>query len=40
MYYTAHLAVDRVYEAYGKRLSVMMIIDVIVVDKQVRMYRF
>jgi hypothetical protein len=40
MCYTAHLAVDRVFKTYGKRLSVTTIIDVIVVDKQVRMYRF
>ncbi len=40
MVYTTHLAVDRVYKTYRKRLSVTMIIDAIIVDKQVGMYRF
>jgi hypothetical protein len=33
-------AVDRVFKKYGKRLSVMMIIDAIIVDKQVEIYMF
>jgi hypothetical protein len=40
MGYTAHSAVDRVYKTYGKRISVMMIIDAIIMDKQVGIYRF
>ncbi len=39
MGYTAHSAADRVYETYWKRLLVTMIIDAIIVDKQVGMYR-
>ncbi len=35
MGYIAHLAADRVYKTYGKRLLVTMIIDTIIVDKQV-----
>ncbi len=40
MGYTAHLAVDRVYKMYGRRLSVTMMIDAIIVDKQAGIYRF
>jgi hypothetical protein len=40
MGYTAHLAVDRVYKTYGKRLSVTIIIDTIIVDKQAGTYKF
>jgi hypothetical protein len=39
MGYTTHLAVDRVYKMYWKRLLVTMIIDAIIVDKQVGIYR-
>jgi hypothetical protein len=39
-WYTAHLVVDRVYKTYWKRLSVTMIIDAIIMDKQVVIYRF
>ncbi len=40
MGYTAHSAADRVYKTKTKRLSVMMIIDAIIVDKKVGIYRF
>jgi hypothetical protein len=39
MGYTAHLAVDRVYETYG-RLSVTMVMDATIRDKQAGMHRF
>ena len=40
MGYTAHLAVNRVYETYRRRLLVTLIIDAIIVDKQVGIHRF
>jgi hypothetical protein len=40
MGYIANLAVDRVYETYGRRLSLTMVIDAIFVDKQVGIYWF